>query len=61
MFERLLICYVSFQKQTLCSLSDTIMDIKDSIEFNYDMFLPLVRYEKYFSEILYIIRLFLQK
>lgn len=45
----------------MCSLSDTVMDIKDSIEFNYDIFLPLVRYEKYFSEILYIIRLFLQK
>lgn len=37
------------------------MDKKDGIEFNYDMFLPLVRYEKYFSEILCIIRLFLQK
>lgn len=42
MSERLLTCYVSSHKQTMCRLSDTLRDIKDRMELNYDMFLPLV-------------------
>lgn len=42
MSERLLTCYESSHKQTVCSLPDTVVDIKDRFELSYGMFLPLV-------------------
>lgn len=40
MSERLLTFSVSSQKQTI--VCQIVMDIKDRIELNYDMFLPLL-------------------